>query len=210
MADEVVTTPGEMPKPQDPAPAAPQETPAESAQASRKPEELEAELEKVRKALKDANKEAADRRKRLDELEKAEQERQVAQMSEQEKLQLRLKELETTVAEKERLLQEKERQDLQRKVAADVGIPLALAGRIVGGTEEEMIADAKSILELLPKPQEEKKAAPKLEPTNPGDGKQGETLAQKRARLGLTGSTIPWTDSGAKERGGGVYISEKD
>ena len=193
-----------------PAPEQPEKKAAEIA-SDPKAAELEAELDKVRKALKDANKEAADRRKRLEELEKAEQERLQSQMSEQEKMQARLKELEALTAEKDRLLKEKERQDLQRKVAKAVGLPEGLAARLAGDDEEAMTADAKSILELLPKPQEvEKKPAPRLEPTNPGDAKQGETRAQIKERLGLAGSVNPWSSSGAVDRGGGVVVVEKD
>ncbi len=49
-------------------------------------EDALAALERTSRALKDANKEAADRRKRLDALEKAEADRQAAQLSETDKL----------------------------------------------------------------------------------------------------------------------------
>lgn len=49
-------------------------------------EQLQEELTKTQAALKDVNSESAKRRKRLDELEKAETERQQAQLSETEKL----------------------------------------------------------------------------------------------------------------------------
>ena len=203
--------PGEMPEQvETPTPQQPKEQPAEITSETKDASKLEAELEKTRKALKDANKEAADRRKRLDELEKAEQERQQAQMSEQEKLQARLKELENANAEKEKLLKEKDRQELQRKVAKAVGLPDGFAERLRGETEEDLKADATSVLELLPKQEAEKKpVAPKLDPTNPGNGKQAETAAQKKGRiLGTRGNV--WDGTGADKRGGGVVIVDKD
>jgi DNA repair exonuclease SbcCD ATPase subunit len=142
-----------------------------------------AELEKTREALKKANKEAAERRKRLEELEAAEKKRAEDAMSETEKLNARLKELETAVSEKDTLLKQKDRQELQRKVAKEVGLPEGLASRIAGETEDEMTADALSVLELLPKQEAKKPAPPKIDPTNPGDGKQGETRAQLKERV---------------------------
>jgi hypothetical protein len=49
-----------------------------------------------------------------------------------------------------------------------------------GETLEELEADAKALAELLPKAQ-----APHVKPTNPGGGVGGETIEQKRIRLGL-------------------------
>lgn len=204
--------PGEMPptEPVDTPPTEqPKEKPAEITSDTKDASKLEAELEKTRKALKDANKEAADRRKRLEELEAAEKKRQEDAMSETEKLNARLQELEKANAEKERLLKEKERQELQRKVAKAVGLPDGFAERLRGETEEELTADATSVLELMPKQEAEKKPAPKLDPTNPSGGQKTETSVQKKARiLGTRGNV--WDGANAAERGGGVVITEKD
>jgi hypothetical protein len=208
---------GEMPE-QEPQKETPKEKPAEIASQSKDASELEAELEKTRKALKDANKEAAERRKRLEELEKAEQERQQAQMSEQEKLQLRLKELEQANAEKERLLAEKQQQELQTRVAKAVAKELGLsfdaveglADRLRGSTEEELTADAQKVFALLPKQEAEKKKPPVLDATNPGDAKKGETRAQMKLRTGLQKVNIFDPDY-AKTHGGGVeYTGDKE
>jgi DNA repair exonuclease SbcCD ATPase subunit len=138
---------------------------------------LKAELDKVQRALREANKEAASRRKRLDELEAAERERTEAQMSELERLQKQYQEANDKAA---RL----EREKLQRDTAERIGLPLAFAARLQGETPEELEADAKTLLEALPKP--DKQRPPGLNPTNPGAGSaQGETREQRRARLGL-------------------------
>jgi len=57
------------------------------------------------------------------------------------------------MAEAQRRAEELERQQLQAKVAQTVGIPPALATRLVGATEEELTADATALLASLPKPQ---------------------------------------------------------
>lgn len=203
MAEETKTEIVEEVKAETPA-EQPKEVKAEIA-SEPKAAELEAELEKTRKALKEANREAADRRKRLDELEAAEKKRAEDAMSETEKLNARLKELEQVAAEKDRLLQEKERQELQRKIAKEVGIPDALANRLMGDDEEAMKADAETILASLPKQEAAKPTAPKLSPTNPANGKVEETHAQRRARL-LGKQDNPWTPGGAADRGGGVVV----
>lgn len=172
--------------------------------------ETEAELEKLRKALKDANKEAAERRVRLDELEKAEADRKAAQMSEQEKLQAKLRELESSIAQRDALLKEKERQELQRKVAKAVGLPDGFAERLRGDTEEELTADANTVLELLPKQTQgtEKPKLPKPDVTNPGDAKKGETREQMKQRA--LGRNVNTFDSEfGKNHGGGVSFVEK-
>jgi len=170
------------------------------------------ELEKTREALKKANKEAADRRKRLDELEAAEAKRNQDAMSESEKAQARIQQLETEKAQLEAKHREIERRDLQRKVAEAVGLPFALAERLRGESEEDLTEDAKAMLELLPKKQEAtppEKKLPTLGATNPGNGVQGETQAQKRARL-LGQPTDAWDPDAAKKRGGGVVYVEKE
>lgn len=177
-----------------------------------KPEDFQKtqdELDKVRKALKDANKEAADRRKRLDELEAAEAKRKEAEMTETEKLQAQIKQLADEKTDLLNKQKETERRELQRKVAKDVGLPEGLAARLRGDTEEEMTDDAKIVLELMPKldTTPEKKTAPKLAPMNPGDGKQGETPAMRRARL-LGKQVNVWDADLAKLHGGGAEFKD--
>lgn len=213
--------PGEMPttpaveEPKD----APKEEPKADTASSATPSATEVELEKTREALKKANKEAAERRKRLDELEKAEADRAAAAMTETERKEARIKELETAKQEIESKLKQREYADLQTKVAKavskELGIPYELvetiADRLRGETEEELTDDAKKIFAVLPKPQEEpqKKAAPKLEPTNPGNGVQGETLEQRKQRLRGDNKSKMYDPTWVSNNGGGASFVEK-
>lgn len=62
-----------------------------------------------------------------------------------------------------------ERAALQAQVAKAVGLPEALASRLVGDTEQDLEADAKAMLAALPKP-----AAPNI---NSGTGNGGAPVA---------------------------------
>ena len=69
-------------------------------------------------------------------------------------------------------------QELKREIATTTGLPPVLAMRLVGTTQAEIEADAKTLVENLPK-----KTAPTLSPTNPGGASTGETDAERRKRL---------------------------
>jgi hypothetical protein len=207
MPEEITPAPEMGATPAEPTPA-PQQTAQPAAIAgTRSAEEIAAELERTRAALKEANKADASKRKRLEELEAAEAERQKAAMTDAERTQARIKELEELSAHQAQLLKQKELQDLQREIAAEIGLPSKLAGKIAGANREEMIADAQAMLEVLPKQEPAKPAPPKLEATNPGNGEQGETRAQKKGRI-LGTRTNAWDSSGAQDRGCGIFISE--
>lgn len=78
-----------------------------------------------------------------------------SQMSEQEKLQAKLAEYEKTVADKELELAAIKADTLKQKVLADMGLPLNLATRIFGTSEEEIKKDAeelKAVLNIQSKP----------------------------------------------------------
>ena len=136
--------------------------------------ELQAQIDKMEKALKDANREAADRRKKLDAYEKAEQSRKDAELSESQRLQ---KEVETLRAQAERT----NRELMQRDIAAEVGLPAIFAARITGEDKDAMLADAKSMYDVL-----RGKNGPSLSATNPGSGQsRSETDEERRKRLGL-------------------------
>jgi len=149
--------------------SAPQTQPATKTAA-----ELQAENERLQAALKERNKEEAARRKKLEALEKAEEERQNAALTEQERLK---KENETLRAQAEAA----NLAVLQRDIAAELGLPAVFAPKIQGVDREAMLADAKAMLEALPKA----KPATPGGATNPGAGSTGETDEQKRKRLGL-------------------------
>ena len=164
----------------------PEKTTAETVAVSK------AEFDKMQAALKEANKEAASRRKRLEELEAQEAQRKEAAMTETEKATKRAAELEAK-------LKAYERTEAQRKVAEKVGLPAALATRLQGETPEELEADAKALLETLPKPT---KPAPGINATNPGNASTQETREQKKARLAGTSPDVFGT-------GAGVFWGEK-
>jgi multidrug efflux pump subunit AcrB len=135
-------------------------------------EEFDAEramatIQKLREIEKKAKRDA----KRLAELEQAEETRKRAEMSEIERLQ----------AENEAIkskYQQAERENQQRSIAAEVGLPDAFALRIQGNDAEEMRADAEALLKAMPA-----KPPARVSTTNPAQGTQGETDAEKRRRL---------------------------
>lgn len=126
-------------------------------------------IHKLREAEKQGKKAAQE----LERYKKAEEERIKAELSETDRLKLELK----VVQDK---LEKTSIRTLQMEVAVEVGLPTALADRLKGETPEEMKADAKAILELMPK----QKAAPNTGATAPGSNVQtGETDVEKRRRL---------------------------
>jgi len=145
-------------------------------------------IEKLRLEAREAGK----LKKRLDEIDAAEAKRTEAEMTETEKATKRAAELEAK-------LKAYERTEAQRKVAEKVGLPAALATRLQGETPEELEADAKALLETLPKPT---KPAPGINATNPGNASTQETREQKKARLAGTSPDVFGT-------GAGVFWGEK-
>lgn len=137
-------------------------------------ESLKAKLEEAERKAKNKTEEAERHFKKLSKFEEEEKKRQEAAMSDLEKAQKKSADLE---AENHRLKVD----TLKQSVAAKVGLPESLALRLQGETKEEIEADAKEILETLPK-----KNAPQLDATNPNNGSQRtETDAEKRKRLGI-------------------------
>src|SRR5512139_1652933 len=95
--------------------------------------------------------------------------------------------------------------EMRRAIAVKVELPLVFADRLQGETPEELEADAKKILEALPKAPK----PPTVSATNPGAGaSQGETIAQQRARI-YGASINPLDPDYAKTHGGGVIWKEK-
>lgn len=60
--------------------------------------------------------------------------------------------LQADLQERESKLAAMERQQAQATIAGKLGLPAALAARLQGNTPEEMEADARALLEALPKP----------------------------------------------------------
>lgn len=142
--------------------------------------------------LRAENKEAAKTKKRLDELEAEKKSKDEAEMTELQKTQKRL-------ADVEAKNKAYERGDAQRKAAEKAGLPALLASRLQGETPEELEADAKALLESLPKPAQK---SPGINPTQPANATQDETRAQKKARLG-PGSIDPFS------KGAGIFWGDK-
>lgn len=97
-----------------------------------------AELERLRTALAKANKEAEKHRLRLKEVDDA-------KLSEIEKAQ-------RDAAESAQELTNLRRDSLRQKVALDAGLPAKWVSRLQGDSEEDLVADATSILADLNKP----------------------------------------------------------
>lgn len=151
----------------------------------------EAEVEQLIKERLTREKSAE--QKRL-EAEKAKAEADaLAKNAEWEKL---AKQREEELAKVKADLSAKELADKKRAIAEKIGLPLAFANRIQGTTDEELEADAITILNALPKTEEKK---PSPGPTNPGeDGQPQESLTERVARLTGQNSGVDWM------KGGGV------
>lgn len=148
-------------------------------------EELKARLDEAERRAKNKADEAARHFKKLEKFEQEEARRKEAEMSEIERANKRAQELEAKV-------KQLEFSKLQHEIAAKVGLQSVFADRIRGETPEEMEADAKMLLDALPKP----KAAPNIGATNPGDKASiEETYAQKMERL-MGGNPDIWGGGG--------------
>ena len=146
--------------------------------------------------LRKQEKEWKREQKELAELRTREQERKQSELTEAERYKQRTEQLEAEL--------KAERQGRMRlQVAAEFNLPEALANRLQGDTIEALKADAEQLAKLLPKPQKEN---PKLSPNDIGDGKKGETDAQKRARIYQTGTNMFDPDN-IKQTGGGVFFN---
>lgn len=208
MTDEVVSTESKVTEPltdvskESPAPAE-----AKNTDHMIPKTRLDEEIQK----RKEIEKQAREATKRIQEFEALEQKRKEAEMSESEKAQARIKELEDAKLLLETKQRDIERRELQRKVAKSINLPEGLAERLRGGTEEELLEDAKLVLEFLPKQETKPDATtkPKLEPTNPGNGTKGETRDQVKARLNMGKTSNPWGAADAQQRGGGALFVEK-
>ena len=161
--------------------------------------DYKAELEKLRKALAETNRENAKRRKQLEAYEQAEAQRKQESMSELEKAQAALAELEKRAADAER---GRKQALLEKAVIAKAGalrfnnaedairfldpekLEIGDDGQVIG-LEDALKAIAKDRPYLLQQPGQ-------VGATNPGRGNvEGETDAQKRARLWGVGASDP-------------------
>jgi hypothetical protein len=136
-------------------------------------DELKTELEQAKQHAKNKEEEAARHFKKLQTFEQAEQAKKDAELSELDK------------EKKARVALEAENKKikldlLKQSTASKLGLPEILANRLQGETPEEIEADAKQLLETLPKKTSTASA------TNPGGDRQvTETDAERRKRLGI-------------------------
>jgi hypothetical protein len=138
-------------------------------------------IESLKLKLADAERKAANKTeeaerhfKKLSKFEEQEKLIKEAQLSDIEKANKKAAELEVKV-------KQLETNQLKLSIAAKIGLPESLALRLQGETPADIEADAKAILETLPK-----KPAATGSPTNPGGGSQPvETDAERRKRLGI-------------------------
>ena len=118
-------------------------------------EKVEMSAEELARKLRNKEEEAARLHKKVEKFEQDEAERKKAAMSETERLQAEL-------AEARKAAQELATKQAQRDAAEKIGLPLVFAERLKGATPEELEADAKKLLESMPKGKvaETKAAAP--------------------------------------------------
>lgn len=168
-----------------PTQALPAEPPVEEWDKDRAAATIKAQREET-KALKAQLKE-------LDQLKAEQKQRVEAEMTEAQKLQAQADKLTAENAVLKADL-------LRREVVAETGLPSSLADRLKGATKEELLADAKQLLEILP---QQKPGPPGINATNPANGQLNENDAQKRERLfGRQGN--PFDLETVKQQGGGV------
>lgn len=177
------------------------ETPGDEMSAGKaEADDAAAELERTRAALRKANAEAAKYRHTLAKVEEEREAKRKAEMSEMEKLQ---EALVTT----ERELMALRGRELRRQVAAQSGLPEALAYRLQGETEEELLADAEQLKATLPKLATGQ--APTLPATNPGSNAQEPKLTDKQRLAQLySGGVDIFNPQWSREHGGGVFGSD--
>ena len=126
--------------------------------------------------LREENKVARAAAKKLAELEAAEAKRKDAELSELEKANKKAAELEAELAQVKL-------REMRTRIGAEYKLPEALAKLLQGNDDNAMKAHAKELADALPK-------QATLTPTNPGNGKEGITDAQRRAFL-YGGGSLP-------------------
>jgi len=141
-------------------------------------EELIAENESLKRTNLNKIDEAKRVHEKLEKFEQDEEKRKLAELTEMDRLKLEAKTAKEEAAESKQKL-------LRREIAAKVGenlkvkFPEILISRIQGETPEDMEADAKKLMEELPKAK-----TSNTNTTNPGGGDgTGETREQRIERL---------------------------
>lgn len=156
---------------------------------------LQAELNQTRDALKKANASDAKRRKALEAMEAEKQAKADAELTEMERLKKQLDELNATNTALQLGA-------LKRQIAAEVGLPDALAARLQGDDADAIKADAEALLATLPKAAP---TAPSIPVTNPGSAakvvKDSDQVRLARIMGARVNAFDPYV---ASQHGGGV------
>jgi hypothetical protein len=151
-------------------------------------EDLKAELDRARKALGAANKEAADRRKKLEAFEKAEQERQQAQLSAEERLKQQLAEAQAqaqavTAAANERLVRAAVLAEASKLAFVDPSDAWRMLDRdgLAVGDDGEVTGAAEALKALAKAKPYLVKAATAAAPSIDGDRGRGASTPEQKA-----------------------------
>jgi hypothetical protein len=109
------------------------------------------------------------------------------------------------VAKLEQAMEQERVQNWRVQAAREAGIPEKFATRLVGTTLEEMLADAKSIAEALPKSQATSQTVPPSSVPGNAAGNERDTTMLNRitARMGSTYGVMSAFDPGIQRQVGG-------
>lgn len=162
-----------MPEPEVKEGATPEVVVTEQKTTEKVEEKVTENAEELARKLRNKEEEAARLHKKVEKFEQEEAERKKSQLTEKERLEAERDEALKTAAE----LKTKQ---AQRDAAEKVGLPLVFADRIKGATPEDMEADAKMLLESMPKAPKKPGPTP---PSSPADGTQTITDDERRKFL---------------------------
>lgn len=140
---------------------------------------------------------AREEKKRAEAAEKAKREATEQELKEKQEWQKIAEAKEAEAKTLQQQLNELTHKQLQADIAAKVGLPSVLATRLQGNTPEELEADAKALLETLPKA-ESKQKSPGLHPTNPGGTDKDPNLTAQQLIQKLYGEHDIWGGGGVR------------
>lgn len=168
-----------------------QTTPAEE-QKPATPESVDTLPDWAQKLIKEMRSENAKHRKAKTEAEKAAEELAKKQAEEQGEYKRLYEEAEARRLEAEQKAQASELARLKSSVAQKLQLPPALVDRLRGETEEELEADAKALLDAMPKPQitASNDAASGINGAAPKPQMTEREITETAARLGLSVSAL--------------------
>jgi len=139
----MTTEDGQMPDPIDEAPD------GENA-ATDAPANMD-ELRKLRAEAKQRRLEAKSLAEKLAEFERKAEEAKKAELAEQQQYQQLYEQEKQRAAQIEAQMKQMQHDHLRQRIATEAGLPAVFAARLMGETEEELRADAKAMLDEMPK-----------------------------------------------------------